>query len=117
MNEDIIIKKPDKGSGVVILNKNEYNDKVMTILNDTTKFIDLGPATSNDNTAKIETQIQRRLLQLNKEKLITKKNRVQSNPTHWLPATTHVWPSKNSKEKCTPMSNFVNDRIGPAWAG
>ena len=34
MNEDIIITKPDKGSGVVILNKNEYNDK-MTILNDT----------------------------------------------------------------------------------
>jgi len=34
VNEDIIITKPDKGSGVVILNKNEYNDK-MTILNDT----------------------------------------------------------------------------------
>ena len=70
MNEDIIITKPDKGSGVVILNKNEYNDKMMTILNDTTKFLDLGPAISNDNTAKIEAQIQRRLLQLNKEKLI-----------------------------------------------
>jgi len=72
MNEDIIITKPDKGSGVVILNKNEYNDKMMTVLNDTTKFLDLGPATSNDNTAKIEAQIQRRLLQLNKEKLISK---------------------------------------------
>jgi len=33
--------------------RNEYNDKMMTILNDTTKFLDLGPATSNDNTAKI----------------------------------------------------------------
>jgi len=44
----------------------------MTILNNTTKFLDLGPATSNDNTAKIETQIQQRLLQLNKEKLISK---------------------------------------------
>ena len=68
MNEDIIITKPDKGSGVGILNKNEYNDKMMTILNDTTKFLDLGPATSNDNTTKIETQMQRRLLQLNMEK-------------------------------------------------
>jgi len=58
MNEDIIITKPDKGSGVGILNRNEYNDKMMTILNDNTKFFDLGPATSNDNTAKIGTQIQ-----------------------------------------------------------
>jgi len=55
MNEDIIITKSDKGSGVVILNKNECNDKTMTILNDTTKFINLGPVTSNGNTTKIET--------------------------------------------------------------
>ena len=72
MIEDIIITKSDKGSGVVILNKNEYTDKMMTILNDITKFLDHGPSTSNDITAKRETQIQRRLLQLNKEKLISK---------------------------------------------
>jgi len=72
MNEEILITKPDKGAGVVILNKNEYNDKMKTILNDTTKFLDLGPATNNDNTTKIETLIQRRLLQLSNEKLISK---------------------------------------------
>ena len=116
MNEEIIITKPDKGSGVVILNKNEYNNKMMTILNDTTKFLDLGQVTSNDNTAKIETQIQRRLLQLNKGK-INLKNRVQSNSTHWLPATAHVRPSESSQERCILTSNSVNDRIGPARAG
>jgi len=72
MNEEIVITEPDKGAGVGILNKNEYNDKMKTILNDTTKFLDLGPATNNDNTAKIETLIQRRLLQLSNEKLISK---------------------------------------------
>ena len=60
MNEEILITKPDKGAGVVILNKNDYNDKMKTILNDTTKFLDLGPVTNNDNTAKIESRIQRR---------------------------------------------------------
>jgi len=80
MNEDIIITKPDKGSAVVILNKKEYNDKTITILNDTTKFVDLGPATSNDNTAKIETQIQRRLLQLTKENLSQKPSTKPSDP-------------------------------------
>ena len=57
-NEEILITKPDKGAGIVILNKNDYNDKMKTILNDTTQFLDLGPVTNKDNTAKIELWIQ-----------------------------------------------------------
>ena len=72
-NEKILITKPDKGAGVVILNKNDYNDKMKTILNDTIKFLDLGPVTNKDNTAKIESWIQRRLLQLRKECFISKQ--------------------------------------------
>ena len=34
------------------------DDKMKTILNDTTKFLDLGPVTKKDNTAKIESRIQ-----------------------------------------------------------
>ena len=81
MNEEILITKPDKGAGVVILNKNDYNDKMKTILNDTTKFLDLGPVTNNDNTAKIESRIQRRLLQLRKEYLISKQVYEAIRPT------------------------------------
>ena len=72
-NEEILITKSDKGTGVVIFNKNDYNDKMKTILNDTTKFLDLGPVTNKDNTAKIELRIQRWLLQLKKECLISKQ--------------------------------------------
>ena len=79
-NEEILITKPDKGAGVVILNKNDYNDKMKTILNDTTKF-DLGPVTNKDNAAKIESQIQRRLLQLRKEYLISKQVYEAIRPT------------------------------------
>jgi len=81
MNEEILITKPDKGASVVILNTNEYNDKMKTILNDTTKFLDLGPATNNDNTAKIETLIQPRLLQLSNEKIISKTEYKAIRPT------------------------------------
>ena len=70
-NDDIYMTKPDKGSGVVILNKNDYNRKMGMILNDTTKFLNLGPVDSNDNTAKIESRIQRRLLRLKKDNLIS----------------------------------------------
>ena len=41
------------------------------ILNDTTKLLNLGPVDSNDNTAKIESHIQRRLLRLKKDNLIS----------------------------------------------
>ena len=70
-NEEILITKPDKGAGVVILNKEDYNNKMKIILNDSSKFLDLGPATNNDNTAKIESRIQRRLLKLKKKNLIS----------------------------------------------
>ena len=61
-NDKIIITKPDKGSGVVILNKSDYITKMNLILNDESKFQQIGPADTNDNTEKIEAKIQRRLL-------------------------------------------------------
>ena len=63
-NKDILITKPDKGSGVVILNSTDYIAKMETILCDSNKFICLGPVEENDNTAKLETKLQKRLLQL-----------------------------------------------------
>ena len=70
-NKDILITKPDKGSGGVILNSSDYIAKMETILCDSTKFICLGPVEENDNTAKLETKLQRRLLQLKKDHQIT----------------------------------------------
>jgi len=37
-DKNIIITKPDKGRGVVILNKDDYHNKLKTIVNDTSKF-------------------------------------------------------------------------------
>ena len=42
-NDDIIITKPHKGSGVVLLNKSDYVDKINEILDDQSKFKTLGP--------------------------------------------------------------------------
>ena len=65
-NENINVTKPDKGSGVVIMNKIDYISKLDFILQDISKFENLGPSSEFDNTAKIEAHIQRRLLQLKK---------------------------------------------------
>ena len=49
-NNDIIVTKPDKGYGVVLLNKSDYVDKMNKILDNQSKFKRLGPVSSNDNT-------------------------------------------------------------------
>ena len=69
-NDDILITKPDKESGVVIMNKTDYIFKMESILHDEFKFKALGPVHSNDNTAKLESQLQRRLLKLHKDDLL-----------------------------------------------
>ena len=71
-NENIVIIKPDKGSGVVILNKNDFIDEMQVILEDPSKFVKLAPASSNDNTANIKSKLQKRLLELFKEDSIPK---------------------------------------------
>ena len=69
-NEKILITRPDKGSGVVILNKSDYVTKMGNILNDASKFECLGPAATADRTATIETKLQNRLRELlNSEQL------------------------------------------------
>ena len=37
-NEEIIVTRPDKGNGIVILDRKDYVEKTMTVLSDDTKF-------------------------------------------------------------------------------
>ena len=63
-NDDIIITEPHKGSGVVLLKKSDYVDKINEILDYQWKFKRLGPVSSDDDTASIESRLQKRLLDL-----------------------------------------------------
>ena len=38
VDKSIIISRPDKGNGVVLMDRSDYNDKMHTILSDTSKF-------------------------------------------------------------------------------
>ena len=42
LNKNIVICRPDKGNGVVLLNRSDYNEKMHNILNDDTKFKKIG---------------------------------------------------------------------------
>ena len=65
----IVITRPDKGKGTVILNKVDYVEKIDTILNDSTKFKKLG--TPNTNTVfRTEDKINRFLSCLKNDTII-----------------------------------------------
>ena len=80
-NEKILITRPDKGSGVVILNKNDYVTKMGNILNDASKFECLGPAATADRTSTIETKLQNRLRELLNSEQLPKQVYDEVRPT------------------------------------
>ena len=53
-NKAILITKPDKGSGVVILNKSDYVNKMECILSDISKFKLLGSLREFDKLEKMK---------------------------------------------------------------
>ena len=68
-NKDIVIMKPDKGVGVVILNSIDYKRKMYDILNDKTKFT----ICSNDISAKREVTLNNLLRKILKNGNLTDK--------------------------------------------
>ena len=62
-NRNIVILRPDKGNGVVILDRQEYDKGLFKIINDTTKFRVL----TSDPTLTLEEKFQRYLRELRKK--------------------------------------------------
>ena len=63
-NKSIVITSPEKGSRVVILDYHCYVNKMMTFLDETSKFVNLGPVKTSDHATSIETKFQRNLVML-----------------------------------------------------
>jgi hypothetical protein len=55
--EGLLITKPDKGSGIVLMNRTDYVAKMHQIIDDATKFKHLGPIDTHDNTDKREKEL------------------------------------------------------------
>ena len=71
-NDDLIITRPDKGSGVVLLNRKDYIAKMGDILSDTTKFMKIGSVENHDRTLQQERALQAFLLRAQKSKDLPK---------------------------------------------
>jgi hypothetical protein len=66
-DNSIIITRPDKGRGIVLMDRHDYVNKMLVILNDSSKFTCL----SEDPTIKREGSLMKLLLRLQKENCIT----------------------------------------------
>ena len=58
-NNNLVISKPDKGAGVVLLDHDDYVSKMLLILHDNTKSIKLCPVEICDHTTSIEIKLQK----------------------------------------------------------
>ena len=72
INNDVVLTRPDKGAGEVILNKADYLSKMDSNRGDTDRFLKLGDL-SFDDTKRTENKLQKRLQELLKKKLISRE--------------------------------------------
>ena len=78
-NKDLIMTRPDKGSGIVLLNKEEYISKMNKILCDEKKFSH--DPKDKDKTAVIEKQLMKILKQTLNDSIIDKDLYDKIRPT------------------------------------
>ena len=97
-NEQIFLTKPDKGSGVVILNKSDYIQKMGNILDDKTKLLNMGSVDQHDNTAKTEQKLQKRLLNLVNQKILTRDIYDRIRPTGSQRTHMHGLPKMHKED-------------------
>ena len=112
--KDLVITKPDKGNGVVILNKTDYIEKMGVILGDPTKFkkiqnVDLYKATVN-----LETQVRSTLRKLWDARIIDEFTYKKAYPKGSRPCLLYGLP-KIHKEG-TPLRPILS-AIGSAAHG
>jgi len=102
-NNDIIILKPDKGNGVVVMNRKDYYDGIFTIINDTSKVKLL----KEDPTQKRENHLQRTLRNLKKKGFINTVDYDNIYPIGSQPARIYGTPK---------MHKFkASDKILSLW--
>ena len=87
-NEDIVITKPDKGNGVVILNRKLYNNAIEEIISDTSKFEKL----SEDPNLKREVSLQRFLCKLKQKIFFNETEYDKLYPSGSAPARIYGTP-------------------------
>ena len=87
-NNDMVILRPDKGNGTVIIDRDVYIQKIFEIIKDRTKFKEL----STDPTIIREGQLQRFLRSMKDKNIFTKENYEKIYPSGSKPVFIYGTP-------------------------
>ena len=98
-DKSIIVTRPDKGRGVVVMDKNDYISKMNVILSDRTKFT----PRFDDPTLKRENSLKRLLLRLKNEHLISDAFYNTARPTGSAPGRLYGLPKMHKKQQNYPL--------------
>jgi hypothetical protein len=98
-NKSIIITRPDKGRGVVVMDRADYIQKMNTILDDRSAFALI----NHDPTLDNENELTRFLLVLRKEGFISDQEYKLACPTGSRPARIYGVPKLHKKEENYPL--------------
>ncbi|MGL5707589.1 MAG: hypothetical protein ACRDDF_04915, partial [Aeromonas sp.] len=107
-NKDILITRPDKGDGIVIMNKSDYVEKLNNILSDRNKF---QPLTTKDNCSTIEKQLTDCLKKLKNQNIISEAQLVKLKPTGTN--TPRLYGLPKIHKQCTPLRPILDMSNSP----
>ena len=109
-NKDIDITKPDKGNGVVILDRKLYDNTIQEIISDTSKFEKL----NEDPTLKREASLQCFLHELKQKNFFNENKYDKLYPSGSAPALIYGTPKmhKLSSSNTFPKLHPIVSSIG-----
>ena len=108
-NKDIVITKPDKGNGVVILNRKFYDNGIQEIISNSCKF----EKPNADPTLKHEASLQRFLRKLKQKNFLNENEYDKLYPSGSAPAhiygtpKMHKFSSSDSFPKLRPIVSSI----------
>ena len=100
--KDIVICKPDKSNGVVLMDRSEYIRKLDELVSDNTKFKKLG----EDPTPQREARLQRYLLALYKKGALTKEEYDKIRPSGATASRMYGLPKTHKPQ--TPLRPIIS---------
>ena len=103
-DDSIVIRPSDKSSGVVILNKSDYEDELYNELKDNTTYKEV----NKDMTTQIENKIKKQVDKMYKSNIITSELKGYLIPKKSCPGKVQGNPKMHKKN--TPFRTIVNGR-------
>ena len=101
-NKDIVIMRPDKGNGVVVMDRIDYDKSLLNIINDQTKFKPL----NEDMTLKREKNLKDFLALLNKKGVFTDVEYKKIYPRGSQPARIYGLPKIHKMKNDSDVPPF-----------